>query len=153
MNTKRLCKAPKYWKMTQKCLYLSTALLLALNINDHRCKLVVHKKCTTLISRGVLLKEEIIIATSSWTASIMKEMPSELRFNCLWLKKRNTYLNTNRMWRASNYWKNTHKHLYLSRALLFALNINNHRYEIVEHNKCSDMTSCLETYSSRRVSL
>ena len=46
------------------------------------------------------------------------------------------------MCKASNYWKMTHKPLYVSRALLFALNIKNHRSKIVEHNKCSDMANC-----------
>ena len=62
-------------------------------------------------------------------------------------------VNTNRMCKASNYWKMTHKHLYLSKVLLFPLNFNNHRCKIVEHNKCSDMTNCSWTYSSRCVSL
>ena len=59
----------------------------------------------------------------------------------------------NRMWKASNYWKMIHKRLYLSTALLFALNINKHRCKIVEHNTCSDMANCSWIYSSRRVSL
>ena len=57
---------------------------------------------------------------------------------CLWLKKWNIYVNISRMCKASNYLKMTHKRLYLSTALLFALNINNHRFKIVEHSKCSD---------------
>ena len=39
-----MCKASNYLKMTYKCLYLSTALLFALSINDHRCK----EQCNTI---------------------------------------------------------------------------------------------------------
>ena len=35
-----------------------------------------------------------------------------------------------------------HKRLYLSTALLFAVDINNNRCKIVEHNKCNDMANC-----------
>ena len=35
-----------------------------------------------------------------------------------------------------------HKRLYLSTALLFAVDINNSRCKIVEQNKCNDMTNC-----------
>ena len=59
----------------------------------------------------------------------------------------------NRMWKAYNYWKMIHKRLYLSTALLFALDINKHRCKIVEHNTCSDMAKCSWIYNSRRVSL
>ena len=62
-------------------------------------------------------------------------------------------VNTNRMCKASNYWKMTQKGLYLSTALLFALNINNHRRITAEHNKCNDMVNCSWTYKSRHVSL
>ena len=101
--------------------------------------------------RRVLLQEEIISASCSWTASITKEMPSELPFGCLWLKKWNIYVNKNRMFKASSYWNMTHKRLYLLTVLLLALKINNHRWKIGEHNKCSDMGNCLWTYISRRV--
>ena len=37
--------------------------------------------------------------------------------------------------------KMAYKRLYLSTALLFAININNHRCKIVERNKGSDMAS------------
>ena len=46
------------------------------------------------------------------------------------------------MCKASNYRNLTHKPLYVSRALLFALNSNNHRSKIGEHNKSSDMANC-----------
>ena len=66
-----MCKAPNYSKMNHKCLYLSTALLLALNIKNHRCKLVERNKCRdmgncslTPVSRRVLLQEELVVATS-----------------------------------------------------------------------------------------
>ena len=153
-----MCKASDYWKMTHKRLYFSTALLFALNINNHRCKIVEHNKCSDMANcswtysrRRVLLQEEIISASCSWTASITKEMPSELPFGCLWLKKWNIYVNKNRMFKASSYWNMTHKRLYLLTVLLLALKINNHRWKIGEHNKCSDMGNCLWTYISRRV--
>ena len=57
------------------------------------------------------------------------------------------------MCKVSNYRKMTHKALCVSRVLLFALNIKNHRSKIVEQNKCSDMANCSSTYSNRRVSL
>ena len=146
--------------MTHKHLYLSIAMLFALNTNNHRCKMVEHNKCSdmancswTYSSRMVLLKEELISATCSWTASTTKEMPSESQFRCLWLRKWNIHANKNRMCKASNYWKITHKRLYLRTALLFALNIYNQKCKIVEHNKCHDMVNCSWTYSSRRVSL
>ena len=84
VNTNRMCKAPNYSKMNHKCLYLSTALLLALNIKNYRCKLVERNKCRdmgncslTPFSRRVFLQEELVIPTSLWTASITKEMRSE----------------------------------------------------------------------------
>ena len=146
--------------MTEKRLHLLTALLFALNISNHRGKRVEHNKCSdmancswTYSSRMVLLKEELISATCSWTASTTKEVPSESQFRCLWLRKWNIHANKNRMCKASNYWKITHKRLYLRTALLFALNIYNQKCKIVEHNKCHDMVNCSWTYSSRRVSL
>ena len=45
---------------------------------------------------------------------------------------------------ASNYLKITHKSLSFLRALLFPLNMNNHRCKIMGHNKCSDMANFLE---------
>ena len=46
------------------------------------------------------------------------------------------------MYKASNYREMTHKHLFLSIALLLAVNVNNHRCKIVEHNKGSDIANC-----------
>ena len=39
-----------------------------------------------------------------------------------------------------------HTNVFIFQVL--ALNINNHRSKIVEHNKCSDMANCSWTYSS-----
>ena len=47
--------------MTHKRLYLSTALLFALNINNHRCKILVHNKCSAVTWRTVL--EHIVADT------------------------------------------------------------------------------------------
>ena len=46
VNTNRICKSPNCWKLTHKRLYLSTALLFAPNINNHRCNIVEYNKCT-----------------------------------------------------------------------------------------------------------
>ena len=40
-----MCKASSYCKWTQKRLYVSTVLLLPLNIYKHRCKIAEHNKC------------------------------------------------------------------------------------------------------------
>ena len=52
----RMCKASNCWKMTHSRLYLSTALLFTLFINNHRCKIEEHNKCSDM-------------ATCSWTYS------------------------------------------------------------------------------------
>ena len=59
----------------------------------------------------------------------------------------------NRMCKASTYLKIPYKICYLSTALLFALNINNHSCKIVEHDKYSDMVNWPSTYSGRLLSL
>ena len=51
-----MCKGSNNCKMTQKHLYRSTALLFALNIKKHRCKLVEQNNCSDM-------------ATCSWTYS------------------------------------------------------------------------------------
>ena len=91
---KQNVQSSNYWKMTHKRLYLSTALLSVLNINNHRYKIVQHNKCSDMAncswiynSRRVSLYKELISAACSWIGSITKEMPSESPFNCLWLKK------------------------------------------------------------------
>ena len=78
----------------------------AININSHSCKLVEHNnfsdmvKCSwTYSTRHASLLKELISATCSWTASITKEMLSELEFNCLWLRIWKIYVITNRMYK------------------------------------------------------
>ena len=43
-----MCKGSNNCKMTQKHLYRSTALLFALNIKKHRCKLVEQNNCSDM---------------------------------------------------------------------------------------------------------
>ena len=50
LNTNRMCKASNYWTQTRKRLYLWTALLLTLNINNHRCIIVARRTICIMVT-------------------------------------------------------------------------------------------------------
>ena len=68
-----MCKAPNYSKMNHKCLYLSTALLLALNIKNYRCKLVERNKCRDMGNCSLTLLVDAFSSKKSSSSLLLYE--------------------------------------------------------------------------------